>query len=439
VSSVLFSPGMAALVLFGGFFFLLAIRVPVAFALGLASLPVLLFEPRLSPMVLFNETFKTYNSFILLAVPFFLLTANLMNGGGITIRIMRLSRALVGHFPGGLAQVNVLLSLFFAGISGSASADAAGQGKLFIEAQVKEGYDLSFSIAVTAVSAVLAVIIPPSILMVVWGGVISTSIGAMYLAGIVPGLLLCLALMATVHAYAVKRNYPVYPRADLLEIVKSAGVAIPAMLTPVIIVGGILLGWFTATESAAAAVLYAAALSLFFYREMGFKLFMTAVLDTGKLSAVALFCVGTASVFGWLLAYYQIPKALLANVQTWGLDVIGVGLFIAAAFLIVGCFLDAIPAIIIVGTTLQPLAESVGMHPVHFAIVGILSLAFGLVTPPYGMCLMICCAVAKVPLRYAIKDTMIMVVPMLLVLLAVIVFPEIALYLPRIFSPEMIN
>ncbi len=439
MSSVMFSPGMAALILFGGFFLLLAIRVPVAFALGLASLPVLLLEPRLSPMVLFNETFKTYNSFILLAVPFFLLTANLMNGGGITSRMMRLSRALVGHFPGGLAQVNVLLSVFFAGISGSASADAAGQGKLFIEAQVKEGYDLSFSIAVTAVSSVLAVIIPPSILMVVWGGVISTSIGAMYLAGIVPGVLLCLAQMATVHAYSIKRNYPVYPRANILEIVKSAGVAIPAMLTPVIIVGGILLGWFTATESAAAAVLYAALLSLFFYREMGFKQFIAAVLDTGKLSAVALFCVGTASVFGWLLAYYQIPKALLSNVQTWGMDVIGVGIFIAVAFLIVGCFLDAIPAIIIVGTTLQPLAQSVGMHPVHFAIIGILSLAFGLVTPPYGMCLMICCAVAKVPLRFALKDTMIMVVPMLLVLFAVIVFPEIALFLPRIFSPEMIN
>lgn len=439
MTSALFSPGMAAIVLFGGFFFLLAIRVPVAFALGLASLPVLLLEPRLSPMVLFNETFKTYNSFILLAVPFFLLTANLMNGGGITVRMMRLSRALVGHFPGGLAQVNVLLSVFFAGISGSASADAAGQGKLFIEAQVKEGYDLSFSIAVTAVSSVLAVIIPPSILMVVWGGVISTSIGAMYLAGIVPGVLLCLAQMATVHAYSVKRNYPVYPRANFTEIVKSTLVAIPALLTPVIIVGGILLGWFTATESAAAAVLYAAVLSLLFYREMGFKQFMAAVLDTGKLSAVALFCVGTASVFGWLLAYYQIPKALLTNVQAWGMDVIGVGIFIAVAFLIVGCFLDAIPAIIIVGTTLQPLAQSVDMHPVHFAIIGILSLAFGLVTPPYGMCLLICCAVAKVPLRYALKDTMIMVVPMLVVLFAVIIFPEIALFLPRIFSPEMIN
>jgi tripartite ATP-independent transporter DctM subunit len=261
----------------------------------------------------------------------------------------------------------------------------------------------------------------------------------MYLAGIVPGVLLCLAQMATVHAYSVKRNYPVYPRANFAEIVKSTLVAIPALLTPVIIVGGILLGWFTATESAAAAVLYAAVLSLLFYREMGFKQFMAAVLDTGKLSAVALFCVGTASVFGWLLAYYQIPKALLTNVQAWGMDVIGVGIFIAVAFLIVGCFLDAIPAIIIVGTTLQPLAQSVDMHPVHFAIIGILSLAFGLVTPPYGMCLMICCAVAKVPLRYALKDTMIMVVPMLVVLFAVIVFPEIALFLPRIFSPEMIN
>lgn len=430
---------MAALVLFGAFFFLLAIRVPVAFALGLASLPVLVLEPRLSPMVLFNEMFKSYNSFILLAVPFFLLTANLMNGGGITDRLMRLSRALVGHFPGGLAQINVILSVFFAGISGSSTADAASQGKLFIEAQVKEGYDLSFSIAITAVSAVLAVIIPPSILMVVWGGVISTSIGAMYLAGILPGLLIGLAQMATVHAYAKRRNYPVYPRASLREVYKAALVAVPAMLTPVIIVGGILMGLFTATESAAVAVLYAAVLSLIFYREMSWKGFLAAVIDTGKLSAVALFCVGTASVFGWLLAYYQIPKALLANVQTWELGVIGVGLLIAATFLVVGCFLDAIPAIIIVGTTLQPLAESVGMHPVHFAIVGIVSLAFGLITPPYGMCLMISCAVAKVPLSFAIKDTMIMLVPMLLVLVAVILFPQIALFLPSMFAPDMLK
>ena len=200
------------------FFLLIALRVPVAFALGLACLPVLLFEERLSPMVLFNETFKSYNSFILLAVPFFLLTAHLMNIGGITDRLVRLSRAMVGNWPGALAQINVLLSVFFAGISGSSTADAASQSKIFIDAQVKEGYGLSFSIAITAVSAVLAVIIPPSILMIVWGGVISVSIGALYLAGVVPGLLIAGAQMVTVHVYAKKYNYPLYPRATLAGI-----------------------------------------------------------------------------------------------------------------------------------------------------------------------------------------------------------------------------
>jgi tripartite ATP-independent transporter DctM subunit len=433
------SPGLAAIWLFGGFFLLMILRVPVAFALGLACLPIFIIEPRLSPIVIFNTTFKAYNSFILLAVPFFLLTANLMNVGGITDRLVHLSRTMVGNFPGALAQINVLLSVFFAGISGSSTADAASQGKIFIEAQVKEGYDLSFSIAITAVSAVLAVIIPPSILMVVWGGVLQVSIGALYLAGVVPGLLIGLAQMATVHVYAKIRKYPTYPRASFKEFFKAALVAIPALMTPFIVVGGILLGWFTATESAAAAVIYAAVLSLGVYREMGREKLWTALLETGKLSAIALFCVGTASIFGWLLAYYQIPKALLANVATWGMGPIGVGFFIVGVFLVVGCFLDAIPAIIIVGTVLQPLAASVGMHPVSFAIISIVALAFGLVTPPYGMCLMVSCAVAKVRLRYALKDTMIMLVPMLLVLFAMIIWPRIPLLLPELIRPDFLK
>ena len=180
-------------------------------------------------------------------------------------------------------------------------------------------------------------------------------------------------------------------------------------------------------------------LSIFFYREMDRHHLWQAFLETGKLSAVALFCVGTASVFGWLLAYYQIPKALLENVSTWGMGITEVGFFIAAVFLVVGCFLDAIPAIIIVGTTLQPLANSVGMHPVSFAIIGIVALAFGLVTPPYGLCLLISCAIAKVRLRFALKDTMIMLVPMLLVLAALIVWPEIPLLLPRWLRPEYLK
>jgi tripartite ATP-independent transporter DctM subunit len=417
----------------------MVMRVPVAFALALACLPILAIEPRLDTMNLMQETFNAYNSFILLAVPFFLLTANLMNVGGITDRLVRLSRALVGHFPGGLAQINVVLSIFFAGISGSSTADAASQSKIFIEAQRKEGYDDSFSVAITAVSAVLAVIIPPSILMIVWGGVLTVSIGALFLAGIIPGLAIGLAQMATVHAYAKARGYPTYPRATWGEFFSSAAVSIPALLTPFIIVGGKIFGWFTATESACIAVLYAGVLSFFFYREMNLKGLHHALLDTGKLAAVALFCVGTASAFGWLLAYYQIPKAILEGVSTWGMGPTATGFFIAGVFLVVGCFLDAIPAIIIVGTILEPLAKAVGMDPVHFAMIGIVSLAFGLVTPPYGLCLMISCAIARIRMIDVLKDVLIMLIPMFGVLALVIVWPDFVLWLPRQISPEFLK
>ena len=433
------TPGTAALILFGVFFLLLFLRVPIAFALALACLPILLIEPRLSAMTLAQETFNAYNSFILLAVPFFLLTANLMNVGGITDRLVLLSRTMVGHFPGGLAQINVVLSIFFAGISGSSTADAASQSKIFIAAQRKEGYDDSFSVAITAVSAVLAVIIPPSILMIVWGGILTVSIGALFLAGIVPGLLIGLVQMATVHVYAKLRNYPTYPRAGWGAFMAALVVSVPALTTPFIIVGGKVFGWFTATESACIAVLYAAALSAFVYREMDLKGLHQALLETGKLAGVALFCVGTASAFGWLLAYYEIPKAILAGVSDWGMGPIATGFFIAFVFLVVGCFLDAIPAIIIVGTILDPLAKAVAMDPVHFAIIGIVSLAFGLVTPPYGLCLMIACAVAGMRVVDAVKDTMIMLLPMLGVLVLVIVWPDVALLLPKLISPEFLR
>ena len=432
-------PGNASMILFGVFFVLLFLRVPVAVALGLACLPMLLIEPNLSAMTLVQETFNAYNSFILLAVPFFLLTANLMNTGGITDRLVTLSRTMVGHFPGGLAQINVVLSIFFAGISGSSTADAASQSKIFIDAQRKEGYDDSFSVAITAVSAVLAVIIPPSILMIVWGGVLSVSIGALFLAGIIPGLLIGFVQMATVHVYAKLRNYPTYPRATLKEFFHAVFISIPALMTPAIIIGGKIFGWFTATESACIAVLYAGLLSVIVYREMDMKGLYGALLDTGKLASVALFCVGTASAFGWLMAYYQIPKAILADVQGWGMGLSSTGFFIAGVFLVVGCFLDAIPAIIIVGTILQPLAQAVGMDPVHFAMIGIVSLAFGLVTPPYGLCLMIACSIAEIRMMAALKDTMIMLMPMLGVLVLVIVWPDVVLILPKLVSPDFLK
>ncbi len=438
MSGAMFSPGEASIILFGLFFLMLAFRVPVAIAIGLACLPMLVLEDRLSPMTLVQETFNSYNSFILMAVPFFLLTANLMGVGGITERLVRLSRALVGHFPGSLAQINVVLSIFFAGISGSSTADAASQSKLFIDAQTMEGYDLSFSVAITAVSAVLAVIIPPSILMIVWGGLLTVSIGELFLAGVVPGIAIGLVQMATVHLYAKSRGYPTYPRATMKEVFTALFVSLPALMTPVIIIGGKIFGWFTATESACIAVLYAGALSIIVYREVDLKGLAGAFLDTGKLAGVALFCVGTASAFGWLLAYYQIPKALLSGVTAWGMGIYTTGFFVAFVFLVVGCFLDAIPAIIIVGTILEPMTALVGMDPVHFAMIGIVSLAFGLVTPPYGMCLMICCAVAGIRMRVALKDTFIMLIPMVGVLVLVILWPSFSLFLPRMFPPGLL-
>jgi len=433
------SVGEASLLLFGVFFTLLLARVPVAVALGLACLPPLLIEDRLWPMILLQETFNGFNSFILIAVPFFLLAANLMNIGGITDRLVRFSRAIVGHMPGSLAQINVVLSIFFAGISGSSTADAASQSKIFIDAQRREGYDDSFSIAITAVSAVLAVIIPPSILMIVWGGVLTVSIGGLFLAGVIPGLLIGLAQMGTVHAYAKIRKYPTYQRATLKEFFAAFLVSVPALLTPFIIIGGKIFGWFTATEAACIAVLYAGALSILVYREMNFKGLRQAFAETGRLSAITLFCVGTATAFGWLMAYYKIPEAMLSGVIAWDMGPITTGFFVAGVFLVVGCFLDAIPAIIIVGTILQPVAEHAGLHPIHFAMVSIVSLAFGLVTPPYGLCLMICCAIGGKRITEVLKDVLIMLLPMFAVLGLLIVWPEVALFLPRVLEPDFLK
>ena len=334
MGQLLFSPGQAAALLFGVFFLLLALRVPVAVALGLACLPMLALEPQLSLMLLVQETFNAYNSFILLAVPFFLLTPNLMNVGGITDRLVRLSRALVGHFPGGLAQINVVLSIFFAGISGSSTADAASQSKIFIEAQRREGYDDSFSVAITAVSAVLAVIIPPSILMIVWGGVLTVSIGALFLAGILPGVLMALLMMLTVAYFAHKNGWggdvkfnggklakALFETAVVIGwplllwvLISKLGfqpqltvfVALAALfvadkvfnfqavlpiMTPVLLIGGMVTGIFTPTEGAIAACVWSMILGFVWYRTINFKMFVKVCLDTVETTATVLFIV----------------------------------------------------------------------------------------------------------------------------------------------------
>ncbi|MBT6378847.1 MAG: TRAP transporter large permease subunit, partial [Opitutales bacterium] len=232
------SAGEVSLILFGTFAILIVLRVPVSFALGLACIPVFILDPRMTPIVLLQEMWKSYNAFILLAVPFFLLAANLMNASGITERLVGLARASVGHLPGGLGHINVMVSMLFAGISGSSTADAAGIGSLMIPAMKKQGYDTSFSVAITACSSVMGVIIPPSILMIVWGGLMSGSIGGLFLAGVVPGFLMAVFMMGTVYVYAKARNYPIYQRASLKEFIQALGRAVFALVTPAIIVGG---------------------------------------------------------------------------------------------------------------------------------------------------------------------------------------------------------
>ena len=433
------SPGEVSLLMFGVFAVLIVIRIPVSFALGLACLPVLLIDARLNPSVLISEMWKSYNSFILLSVPFFVLSANLMNAARITDRLVNLARASVGHLPGGLGQINVMVSMLFAGVSGSSTAEAAGIGSLLIPQMKKQGYDTSFTVAITACAATMGVIIPPSILMVVWGGLMSVSIGAMFLAGVVPGVMIGLFLMGTVYVYAKVRRYPVYQRASGKEFFAALRGAVLALITPGIIVGGIVGGFFTPTEASVIAVLYSALLGGMVYRTMGRKEFAAVLHESARLSAVSLFCIGTASAFGWLLAYYRVPQALVGAMDGLATGSISAGLLIAGAFLVIGCFIDAIPAIIIMGTILLPMAQHAGMHPIHFALIGVISLAFGLVTPPYGLCLLIAASIGKIKVVDTLKDVGIILAAMLLVLVLVIVFPQLVLFLPRLIAPQFVD
>tara|TARA_B100000575_G_C23115254_1_gene644631 strand:+ start:824 stop:2125 length:1302 start_codon:yes stop_codon:yes gene_type:complete len=432
------TPIEVAGIMFPLFIVLVILRIPVAIALGLACVPIFLIEDRLTPFLLMNEMFKSYNSFVLLAVPFFLLAANIMNAAGITDRLIRLSRAMVGHLPGGLGHVNVVVSMLFAGISGSSTADAAGIGSLLIPQMKKQGYSSSFSVAITACSSVMGVVIPPSILMVVWGGLMSVSIGGLFLAGVVPGILIAGSQMIAVYIFAKIYNYPIYTRSSLKEFFVAIFHAVPPIMTPLIIVGGIVGGLFTPTEASVIAVLYSIVLGGFFYKTIGFDNLPSILYKSAKFAAMSLFCIGTASAFGWLLAYFKIPLAVVSFLEPYGIGPVSTGLIVAGSFLLIGMFIDAIPAIIILGTVLWPLAEVSNMHPIHFAIIGVISLAFGLVTPPYGLCLLIACRLGDIEVIKALRDVGIVLCPMFLVLLIVVFFPEIILALPKLLMAKFI-
>ena len=428
--------GVACAVLVGGFLALIFIRVPVAFALGITTIPLVLLDIRLTPFIILDRMFQSYNSFILLAVPFFLLAANLMNSGKITTKLINLAHVLTGWIPEGLGHVNVAVSMLFAGISSSSTADAAGCGKILIPAMVKEGYDTRFAIALTACSSVMGVVIPPSILMVVWGGVMQISVGALFLAGAIPGLLIGFALMATVYGYAKVYDYPIALKPTFAEFWSAfKGVAL-AMLTPIFVFGGIVGGIVTPTESAIIAAGYALILGVFVYRTVTFKELGHIFYDTGRFASISLFAIGTASAFGWMLSFYNVPGLIVDAMTAHEFGMIGTSLIIAALFLFFGLFIDAIPTIIILGTVLMPVATAAGIHPIAFAIIGIISLAFGLVTPPYGLCLLISVSIGGMNVVSVMREVCIILAPMLLILLLLILFPEIALWLPRTLMPN---
>jgi tripartite ATP-independent transporter DctM subunit len=433
------SAALACALLVGVFIFLVIMRVPVAFALGLATIPVIFLDLRLTPFIVLDRMFQSYNSFILLAVPFFLLAANLMNSGKITDKLIDFARVLTGWLPGGLGHVNVAVSMLFAGISGSSTADAAGTGKILIPAMVKEGYDARFAIAITACSSVMGVIIPPSILMVVWGGVMNVSVGALFLAGAIPGLMIGFALMATVYGYAKVYKYPTMGTPTWASAWSGLKGAFLALLTPVFVIGSIVAGIVTPTESAIIAALYALVLGMFVYRTLSVKDLGHVLYDTGRFASISLFAIGTASAFGWLLAFYNVPRLVVDALTTLDFGIFGTSVIIACLFLFFGLFIDAIPTIIILGTVLLPVATAVGLHPVVFAIIGIISLAFGLVTPPYGLCLLISAAIGGKNVTQVMRDVVIILFPMLIILLLVIIFPEIVLWLPKELMPNSFN
>ena len=431
------TPALIAIFLFVALIGLIILRVPVSFSLAFAVIPILLLFPRVTPVMLLHRMMMQYGSFILLSIPFFLLAANIMNQAGITNKLIRFSRSLVGSLPGGLGHVNVFVSMLFAGISGSSNADAAGIGGVLIPAMIKEGYDKNFTVAVTACSAVMGVIIPPSITMVVWGGVMSTSVSGLFLAGFIPGVMIAGFQMILVLLFAWKRNYPRTASFAWKEVAVSFKDSILALFTPLIIVGGIVGGFFTPTEASLIAVLYSLVLGIFIIRTLPFRKLSPILLQTAKLSSVVLFAVGTASIYAWVLAYFKIPQFLVDAIGSLTTSPTLMLFIFVIIFLIVGTFMDAVPAIVILGPLFKPLAEFVGIHPLHFAIVGVISLAFGLVTPPYGLCLLIASEIAGINCMRAIKEVGLFLLVMILVLVLIIVFPGITLWIPKMFMPNL--
>lgn len=423
------------LIFLGLLIFLFITGFPVPYAIGLTSLAVLIYERGMLGIpyeIIAQRIIYGVNNFTLLAIPFFLLAGKLMNTGGITKRIFKFANTIIGYLPGGLGHANIVASIIFAGMSGSAVADAAGLGTIEVQAMIDEGYDKEFSAAVTAASSTIGPIVPPSIPLVMYGVMGDVSIAALLVAGIVPGLLMGLCMMIIVYYYAIKRGYPRRPFPKIKEVLQSFYEAFWPLLTPVILIGGILLGIFTATEAAAVASLYAFILSVFIYRELKIKDIMEIVYDTVKETALILFIVANASLYGWLLIKTQMPMMFIEQIFKISQNPLVILFILNLFLLIVGCFMETNAAIAILTPIMMPLARAIGINPVHLGVVMVLNLMIGLLTPPIGMSLYAVARVARVSFDKMVRAVAPFYIPLLVSLILVTIFPQISLWLPNL-------
>ncbi len=419
------------------FVLFVALGVPISFALGVVSFTGIASLAQIPNTVVFSKMFNGLNSFTLLAVPLFILAANLMNEGEITEKLINCCNALVGHFRGGLAYSNVLVSMIFAGISGSSQADTAGVGKIFIPAMEKQGYDKGTSVGVTAASSTLGSIIPPSITMVVYAGIANVSTGALFMSGLIPGILLGLAMMAVVKMYSKKKNFPKCEKVSAGEAMKLVWQSMPALLTPIILIGGIVSGLFTPTESAAFASMYALIVGLFFYHTIKVKNLPRILIETMKMSSLSLFALATANALGELLSYYQlnvIVQRFFASMAGGWLVFL---LVVVAFFMFVGTFMDAVPAMILFVPIILPASNALGISPIILGLIIVVTLALGLVTPPYGLCLLIASSISGITIEDAFKGTLPYFLSSIVVLMLLVLFPMAWLAIPSMLFPGL--
>ncbi|KAA0009925.1 TRAP transporter large permease [Billgrantia pellis] len=420
---------MEVMVLFGVFLVLLVLGLPIAFALGISSLAYLLLED-ISLTIVPQRMYSGIDTFVLLCIPGFVLAGNLMNVGNITEHIVRFSNAVVGHIRGGLGLANVGGSMIFGGISGTAVADAASIGSVMIPGMARSGYDKPFAAAVTAASSTIGPIIPPSVPMIIVGSLAGISVGRMFLAGAVPGLLLGVAMMITVYLLAVKRGYPKERRATLRELLREGRTAFWALLMTAIILYGIIGGFFTPTEASVVASLYALVVGMYVYKGLTWRKLPAILTDTVLTSSALLLLVGLANLFGWILTSQQIPQTIAALIMSISDNPIVVILIINLILLFVGAFMETIAALIILFPALLGVATGVGMDPVHFAVMAVLNLMIGLTTPPVGVCLFVVSGIGKLQMLTVARAILPFLACNLVVLLLVAYVPAISLWLP---------